>query len=283
MDRLRMNVLIYIIAALLLWSTNFVAIRAALQDYSPIQIAVVRFLASSIILIAMSAYQKIKMPDKKHWGKFFTMGLLIFVNYIALIYGTRTITAGETTLIISTSQIFQVLFAWLLLKENLSKRILLGMVLCTVGIGMIAFQNSFGFSLNLGVIYVLIAAITIALFFVMQKPLLKTYSPLAIIGYTTWIPSVLMLPFGLDIHKKIGSARFSATTIVIYMSFAAIFAGIFWAKVIKEISVSKAAIFLYLIPVSTIIIGFFWLGELPSLASLAGGVIILTGVILSNL
>ena len=277
-----MNIAIYIIAALLLWSTNFVAIRAALQDYSPVQIAVIRFLASSIILIAMSLYNKIRVPSKRDWLQILIMGLLIFVNYIALIYGTRTITAGETTLIIGTSQIFQVLFALILLKERISRRFLIGLFLCITGITVIAFQNSHGFSLNLGVIYVLIAAITIALFFVMQKPLLKTYSPLAIIGYTTWIASIGMLPFGLNIHKQIVSTPFGATAIVIYMSFAAIFAGIFWAKVIKQIPVSRAAIFLYLIPVSTIIIGFFWLGELPSVYSLIGGVIILTGVVLSN-
>jgi len=45
---------------------------------------------------------------------------------------------------------------------------------------------------------------------------------------------------------------------------------------------SKAAIFLYTIPVMTIIIGFIWLREFPSLTSCLGGGIILGGVILSN-
>jgi drug/metabolite transporter (DMT)-like permease len=54
------------------------------------------------------------------------------------------------------------------------------------------------------------------------------------------------------------------------------------SKVLSEIDASKAAIFRYTIPVMTIIIGFIWLREFPSIVSCVGGVIILGGVILSN-
>ena len=77
-------------------------------------------------------------------------------------------------------------------------------------------------------------------------------------------------------------ANLGATTAVIYIGIATVMANICWAKVISKIEASKAAVFLYTVPVMTIIIGFLWLRELPSLVSCLGGAIILGGVILST-
>ena len=107
----------FIIIAVILWSSSFVGIRAALIEYSPIEIAVLRFVISSIALFLILLFQRINLPNKKDYFPFALLGLVLFINHIALNYGIRTITAGETTLIVSSSQLFQVLLAWLFLKE----------------------------------------------------------------------------------------------------------------------------------------------------------------------
>ena len=69
---------------------------------------------------------------------------------------------------------------------------------------------------------------------------------------------------------------------IIYIGIAAVIANICWSKTLSKIEAAKAAIFLYTVPVMTIIIGFLWLDEFPSPISCLGGAIILGGVILSN-
>ena len=273
-----------IILAIFLWASSFVGIRAAIVDYSPIEIAVLRFVVSSVALLFIMVFRKITLPQNKgDFLLFVQLGLVLFINHISLNYGIRTITAGETTLIVSTSQLFQVLLAYIFLKETISNRFLIGLFFCFIGVSIIAFQNSIGMSFNLGVVLVLIAAITNAAFFILQKPLLKKYRPLEVVSYSTWVTTLLLLPLGGSAIGNLSKACFSSTFSVIYIGIVSVIAHICWSKVLSKIDASKAAIFLYTVPVVTIIIGFLWLRELPSLISCLGGAIILGGVILSNL
>lgn len=273
---------LYIILSIIFWASSFVGIRAAITDFSPIEIAVLRFIVSSIVLLLIIISQKTTLPKKEHLFRFVQLGFVLFANHIALNYGIRTITAGETTLIVSTSQIFQVLLAYFILKENVSGRFLVGLLLCFLGVSIIAFQKSIGVSFNLGVVLVLIAAVTNAAFFVLQKPLLKKYGPVEVVSYTTWITTLLLLPFGGSAISSFQIAGLSSIFSVVYIGVVSVSAHIFWSKVLSKIDASKAAIFLYTVPVMTIVIGFLWLRELPSFISCVGGAIILGGVILSN-
>ncbi len=63
---------------------------------------------------------------------------------------------------------------------------------------------------------------------------------------------------------------------------ASVIANLCWAKVLSKTDASKAATYLYTIPVMTIIIGFIWLREYPSLISCIGGALILGGVVVAN-
>ena len=280
--RLKIMPILYIILAVVFWASSFVGIRAAIVEFSPIEIAVLRFAVSSTALFLISVFQKTSLPNKRDILLFVQLGFVLFINHIALNYGTQTITAGETTLIVSTSQLFQVLLAYLFLKESISNRFLLGLLLCFFGVAIIAFQKPIGMSFNKGVVFVLIAAITNAAFFILQKPLLVKFRPLEVVSYSTWITTLFLVPMGGGSIEKIAGADLSATFSVIYIGIAAVIANMCWSKVLSGMAASKAAIFLYTVPIMTIVIGFLWLQELPSLMSCMGGAIILGGVILSN-
>ena len=276
------DMIFYILFAIVFWASSFVAIRAAIVEFSPIEIAVLRFVTSSIALIPIVIIQKVSLPGKKSVKFFIQIGIVLFINQIMLNYGAQTITAGETTLLVSTSQLFQVLLAYIFLRESLSNRFIFGLFLCFVGVAIIALQNSFRLSLNPGVFFVLIAALTNAIYFIMQKPLLKNFSPLAVVGYSTWITTVFLVPFGDSAIKKLSVSSVNGVFSVVYIGVATVIANVFWSKVLSKMDASKAAVYLYVVPLMTILIGFIWLKELPTALSCLGGVIILAGVILSN-
>ena len=273
----------FIITAIVFFASTFVGIRAALVDYNPVDIAVLRFIISSVTLLLIAIPARIKVPDHRDWFPFIQVGFVLFISMISLNYGMRTITAGETTLIVSTSQLFQVLLAWLFLHETISGRFLIGLFISFLGVAIIAFQNSLGFSLNLGVVLALLSAITSAIYFVSQKPLLKKYNVLEVNSYAIWIATLIMLPFGRNVFDVIPVATTHSTIAAIYVGIAALFANLCWSKALSRIEAARSATFLYTIPVMTIIIGFIWLRELPSLVSCLGGAIILGGVIISNM
>jgi drug/metabolite transporter (DMT)-like permease len=59
---------------------------------------------------------------------------------------------------------------------------------------------------------------------------------------------------------------------------SALIAFMFWTKAAETMPMSRLGLFLYLIPVVSLIVGAALLGERPSLAAVCGGALILVGV-----
>ncbi|MDX8464011.1 DMT family transporter, partial [Mesorhizobium humile] len=56
-----------------------------------------------------------------------------------------------------------------------------------------------------------------------------------------------------------------------------------WATALSRLAAARASNFLYLVSPTSALIGFFWLGEVPSLLGILGGALALGGVIVVNL
>jgi drug/metabolite transporter (DMT)-like permease len=75
----------------------------------------------------------------------------------------------------------------------------------------------------------------------------------------------------------------SATIAVVYLGvFPSAIAYATWAYVLAQIPASRAATLLYLVPVLAIGAAWVWLSEVPTVMSLIGGAIVLSGVVLVN-
>ena len=92
-----------------------------------------------------------------------------------------------------------------------------------------------------------------------------------------------MIPLGYGFFKKISHVAPEYTFSVIYLGiFPATVAYLCWAAVLKTLDASRAAAFLYMVPVLTILIGWAYLNELPSAVSVFGGMVAVAGVIFAN-
>lgn len=267
-----------------LWASAFVGIRAVLGEYSPGELALLRFLVASAALGAYAASVRMPLPRRRDLPMIFLLGLLgVTVYHLGLNYGEVTVSAGAASLMIAAVPIFTALLATAFLKESLRPVGWIGILASFSGIALVALGEGDGFSFDPRAALVLLAAVSGAHYFVLQKPLLRAYGPLRLTAYAIWAGTLPLLVFLPGMLRSLGTASAAATVSVAYLGvFPAAIAYVTWNYALSRSPASLVASFLYLPPVLTILIAWVWIGELPTVLTVVGGVVAVLGVFVVN-
>jgi len=267
------------------WASSFPAVRYAVQYYSPEAIMLARFLIASVLLLGYCALKKLPPPAKRDLPLFLAAGLLgLFVYMWAFITGTRFVSAGISSFIISSAPIFTLILSIVFLKEKAGFLIWIGVLISFAGLAMISFAQSGEVQLNIGIPLLLLASVSTSIFTIIQRRLLLTYTALQSSAYSFGFATLCMCIFFPILVREFPSAPISANLIIVYLGvFPAAIAYFLWSfalsKAEKTIHVTS---FMYIIPFLASILAFLWLGEEISVAALLGGVIITAGMIITN-
>lgn len=288
--KLDTTTLLAIAATVVLWASAFAAIRAGLQTptqpggYAPGSLALLRFLVASGALGLYAAATRMRLPDRSDLLRIIIAGFIgITVYHVTLNYGEVTVPAGPASFLINSAPVFTALLATALLGERLKVWGWIGIGISFVGIAIISFSKGDGFSFDPNALLVLIAALAGSIYSVMQKPLLKKYTPLQMTSYGIWAGTLFMLPWLPELIARVPQVEGGATLAGVYLGiFPAAIAYITWTMVLSKLPASRAASFLYLVSPFAVLIAWVWIGELPTLLALVGGAVALTGVIIVN-
>lgn len=269
---------------LLLWASAFAGIRMGLRAYSPEHLALLRFIVASAALGGYAIVNRMRMPEWRDIPAIALLGFLgITVYHLALNYGEVTVTAGAASLLIALAPVFMAILAILFLGERLRVWGWLGIAVSFLGGTLIVLGEGEAVRLEPGALLVLLAAFTVSLYNVFQKPYLGKYSPLQFTACSIWAGTLFMLPFFPGLFQAVRAAPLEITLAVVYLGiFPAALAYVLWAYLLSRAPASLAGSFIYLVPALSIFIAWAWLQEVPSLLSLGGGLLSLVGVILVN-
>jgi drug/metabolite transporter (DMT)-like permease len=269
----------------ILWASSFAGIRAGLQAYSPGALVTFRFLVASVTLLAwVLLRQHIRLPRRTDLPLIIVGSLIgITVYHISLAYGEQTVTAASASFIIGAVPIFTAILATLTLKERLGIRQWAGIGISFLGIGLISLGEAGHLKLETGALIILLAAVCTSIYFIIQKRLLKQYTPLEVTCYAFWAGTVGMLVFLPNLITELPKASLGPTLAIVYLGiFPAAIAYVVWNFVFSRTTASIATSFMYLNPIAATIIAWLWLGEVPSALAGAGGLLALAGVILTS-
>lgn len=273
-----------IATTLLLWASAFVGIRAGLEAYSPIHLSLLRYATASVVLLLYFYKGKSRLPDKHDLPRIMLTGFVgITVYNFALNFGEVSVTAGAASFIVNTVPIFTSILAVLILKERLTYWGWSAIILSFIGVAIISLDDIRSLQLSKGVLLLLIAALSQATYFILQKPLLQKYRPIEATTYAILAGTVCMLPFSQHFFEGIHNAPIAKTMVVIYLGiFPGALAYLSWSFALSKVQASFVSSFLFLVPLLTLGIAWIWLSEIPTFYTWVGGALIFAGVVCMN-
>ena len=199
--------------------------------------------------------------------------------HIAVNSGESRVSASATAFIANVAPLFTIAIGGIALGERIAARGWLGVGLSLLGVCLIAYSEGGTVEVQIGSLILLFAAFCWSLFFILQKPLLRSYAPIEVTCYSVWIGTLILCFFLPGVFGAMESASWAATLAVIYLGvFPTVVAYWSWSYVLARVPASRAAIYTYLVPVLSALMASVWIGERPTLVFGIGAALALLGV-----
>ena len=267
-----------------LWGLNFVAIDLGLHPDGGAEVPPLLFVVMRFTLVVIPCIFFIRKPDVS-WKAIVGVGLFMSAGQFGLLYLGMALgmPAGLASLVIQAQVLLTVLLAAGLLGERPSRAQLAGVVLGVAGLAVVAVGRSLAAPV-LPLLIVLAAALSWAAGNIVVRKA-KAASGLALV---VWSGAVVPIPLlGLSLLLD-GPAALSAAVVelqpVTWVSalYTAVFGSLvgyaIWNRLLGLYPSSAVVPFTLLVPVVGMTAAWLVLGEVPSLAEVLGGLLLLGGV-----
>lgn len=271
-----------------IWGTTFVSTKILLSSFSPIEILILRFLIGFVILALI--YPKFLKPQSfKTEVTIAAAGLCGICLYYLLENIALTYTlASNVGIIVAAAPFFTAIFSKFIFKEKekLQTNFFIGFVAAISGIMIISVQNQ-GVEVNpLGDLLALLAAIIWAIYSLLTKKI-STYK-LNTIQTTRRIflyGLIFMIPFAAAF--KFQPALIFNVNNIIHLLYLGIGASalcfVSWNFSVKKLGAVKTSIYIYMVPVITVIASAIVLHEKITFSLIAGASLTISGLAISEI
>jgi drug/metabolite transporter (DMT)-like permease len=272
-----------------IWGGMYVVSKYVLDYVPPITLVWFRyFIALFVLFIVLKmVHRKQKQKnkfEKKDWLLFAWIGFIgYFVSISFQFIGTKLSDAHTGALITSATPAFIVIFAYFLLKEKITVKKIISLILATVGvIIVIGFEAKLG-DYVIGSIVLVGAAITWALLSVYVKIATKRFSTLTVTTYAILFAFIYTSPVMLwEIQSN--EIHLNSTLIILGILYLGVIstAGAFflWNKGLELMDASIGSLFFFFQPVVGSFFGWLLLKEKLSVNFFIGGTFILMAVLI---
>lgn len=276
---------------IIFWALAFPFIKIGLTELSSVNLTIMRLFIVCIVflLLRLLKPQKFSKLYKKDIIPIFLLGFLgIIVYHLGLNYGEIYISASAASLIIATIPIFIVILAAIVLKEKITIKIILGVILSLLGVIIISLAGTTDSSIEItylsGALAVLIAAIMGAGYTIAGKKLLKRYSALSLTVYAFLLGSLGLIPFiTTSLFEEVATMSIIGWSTILYLGiFPTVIGYVLWYVALEIKTASEISVYLYAIPVLSTIISYFFFKEQITWLFIFGGGLVILGLYIVN-
>ena len=274
---------------IIIWGTTFISTKILLVDFQPVEILFFRFVMGLLALLIIYPH-RLKTTTKRQELTFALAGLCGICLYYLLENIALTYTmASNVGVIISVAPFFTAIMSHLFLKEEgkLRANFFIGFVVAMIGIFLISFNGS-KLELNpVSDLLALLAAFVWACYSILTKKIssygyhtILTTRRVFFYGILFMIPTLFMFDFHLEL------SRFTNPVYLFNIIFLGIGASalcfVSWNLAVKVLGAVKTSIYIYMVPVITVVTSTLILHEQITALSVIGTLLTLAGLFLSE-
>jgi O-acetylserine/cysteine efflux transporter len=272
------------LAIALLWGFNFVVMKVGVTELPPLVLAACRFSLAAVPLVFFVP------PPRSAWRWIILFGLLFgVIKFTLLFLGLRLgMPAGLSAVVLQMQALFTALLAGVLLAERADARQIIGAVVATAGLALLA-ADWIGSAPLLPFVLVVAAALTWAMANIVAKRATGA-DPFA---FTLWSSLVAAGPLVIlalfvegwsSVHTSLANMTWRGGGAILYLAYpVALWSVAVWNGLMQRHSAAAVAPFALLVPVVSLLLGHVLLGEPISRAMAAGGMLVLLGLGISML
>lgn len=264
------------------WGGGFIATELALDAFSTFQVMAMRFVFASAVFFPISFKQLKKLPGKGVWSGI-VMGLFLFSAFLLQTLGLKHSTPSKNAFLTATNVVFVPLIVFAFQKKKPSVQEMIAVVLAMAGAGTMSFKK--GIVLGIGDSLSLLCAVCFAFHIYFTSLFVQDWNPVALNFVqmcTAALLSLLSVVFSGDwaFHFSSGSGLWS----IAYLCLISTALNYFLQTMSqKYVSPMKSSLILSLEGVFATIFSVVLLHEQLSVKGIAGSVLILSAVLVSEI
>ncbi len=276
----------------LMWGGNFVVGRYIHDSIPPATMNFWRWLLALAILLlwcGRDIWHRRRLV-RKHCGFLFLLGLTGITLFHTFVYASlHSTTAVNSTLIFTLTPVTIIILSWIIFRDTITPRQLLGILISLMGAAAIVLQGDWRLmleiSFNRGDLLMLCAMPNWAFYSVMLKRRPVELDANLLLVSTIFIGLVLQIPLFLWELLK-GQTMVLNTASVLSIAYVCIGPSIIayfcWNRGVANVGANQAGVFLHLVPVFGAIFAIIFLNEKLFFYHMIGIVLISVGIYLST-
>jgi drug/metabolite transporter (DMT)-like permease len=273
----------------IVWASSLVLAKIIYPTITPILFVALRYTLALPFLLLLLFFKKDDVKDTQptKWSVIIIVGLAgPFLSQILQYIGLSLTSASETLLLLNLSPVFAVILAAPLIKEEVTRQKLVGLMLAVSGATLIVLGD-FDFQIVsytriMGDLIIVVSTLLFALNGIAGKVAIKTSGSLSVTSYSTLVavPFIWLTAFLFEDITILFSAPIHVWIIICWLAIVnTAIAFLFYYESMKYIEASKVQIALSLIAVWGLIMSSIFLGESISFTQIFGGIATILGVI----
>ena len=295
MQKVSATTYLKLLAVAMFWGGTFIAGRIVAPQIPHMIAAALRFLVACALLLPLAWKLEGGLPklNRQQLHATFALGATgIFLYNICFFSALESMPAGRTALFVALNPIVTAVLLSVLFGERLGIRRWFGIVIAFVGAAVVITRGDLlgawqdvSQSIGKGELFMLCAICAWAAYTIIGRHALKGLTPIAATTYASlWGLLLLLCGAATEVTKfELSHLTWQVMGALIYLgAFGTVIGFVWYYEGVKAIGPARTAVFNNLVPVFGIGFGTWMLGEPLLISMVLGGVLVVTGVLLTN-